>query len=601
MSKPPFQPNDMSKELAEIAERSQKLVRDFLAKSAKSAKNPQGAPQIKPAMESQFDPIGIGRAFIEMTQRMMTNPAKLVEAQTELWQSYMKLWETTTRRMMGEKVEPVAVPGKGDKRFKDGEWSENLIFDYIKQSYLLAAQWLQHNVDQTDFPDQHTHQKVDFYIRQFIDAMAPTNFVATNPQVLRETIETRGENLVRGLNHLLQDLDAGKGSLKISQTKPGTFEVGKNIATTPGKVVHQGRLMQLLCFEPQTPSQFKRPLMIVPPWINKYYILDLQPKNSFVKWASEQGHMVYVLSWVNPHEELANATFEDYMREGVMEALDAIERDIGSAEVNSVGYCLGGTLLASTLAHMAAVGDDRIKSATYFASLVDFSEPGELGVFIDEEQIKSIEEEMEKKGYLDGNQMATTFNMLRANDLIWSFVVNNYLMGKDPFPFDLLYWNSDATRMPKAMHSFYLRNMYQQNLLAQPGALSLLGTPLDLRTIKTPSTVIGTKEDHIAPWKAVYKGCRNYQGDKQFILAASGHIAGIVNPPVAQKYGYWLNDKWPEDRDAWFEGATEHQGSWWPHWQAWVAQYAGEHVPARTPGANGLKPLEDAPGSFVKM
>ncbi len=589
------QPTDINKELGEIAERSQQLMQQFLKKSAKDGHN------LKPAMDSQFDPVGISRALTEMTQRMLNNPAKLVEAQTTLWQSYMKLWETTTRRMMGEEVEPVAAPARSDKRFRDEEWSENFVFDYIKQSYLLAAQWLQNSVDEEHFEDKHHHEKVDFYIRQFIDAMAPTNFVASNPTVLRETFDTGGENLIRGLNNLLEDMQAGKGSLKISQTTPGTFEVGKNIATTPGKVVHQGRLMQLVCFEPMTEQQFKRPLMIVPPWINKYYILDLQPKNSFVRWASEQGHTVYVLSWVNPYEELANATFEDYMREGVMEALDAIERDIGESEVDAVGYCLGGTLLASTLAHMAAIGDDRIKSATYFASLVDFSEPGELGVFIDEEQIKSIEDMMEKKGYLDGNQMATTFNMLRSNDLIWSFVVNNYLMGKDPFPFDLLYWNSDATRMPKAMHSFYLRNMYQQNQLAQPGELTLLGTPLDLRAIKTPSTVIGTKEDHIAPWKAVYKGCRNYQGEKQFILAASGHIAGIVNPPAANKYGYWLNDDWPEDRDAWLEGATEHKGSWWPHWQQWVSKYAGEMVPARVPGANGLPALEDAPGSFVKM
>ncbi|MCA8929767.1 MAG: class I poly(R)-hydroxyalkanoic acid synthase, partial [Alphaproteobacteria bacterium] len=392
MSDQPVQPTDISKELGEIAERSQKLVREFFERAAKEGS------QLQPDRDSQFDPIGIGRAFIELTQRMLANPNKLVEAQTELWQSYMKLWETTSRRMMGQEVDPVAAPAKGDRRFNDKEWSDNFVFDYIKQSYLLAARWLQHNVDDAEFTDEHTRQKVDFYIRQFIDAMAPTNFVATNPKVLKETVETRGENLIRGLNHLLQDLEAGKGSLKISQTKPNTFEVGKNVATTPGKVVHRGRLMELLCFEPMTETQFKRPLMIVPPWINKYYILDLQPKNSFVRWASEQGHTVYVLSWVNPYEDLANATFEDYMREGVMEALDAIERDIGIGEVDSVGYCLGGTLLASTLAHMAAIGDDRIKSATYFASLVDFSEPGELGVFIDEEQIKSIEEMMEKKG-----------------------------------------------------------------------------------------------------------------------------------------------------------------------------------------------------------
>ena len=595
MSEKPVQPTDISKELGEIAKRSQHLVQEFLEKSAK-----QG-PQLTNDLDSQFDPSGMGRAFIEMTQRMLSNPSKLVEAQTDLWQSYMKLWENTSRRMMGQEVDPLMAPARGDKRFADKEWSENFIFDYIKQSYLLASQWMQQNVDDADFPDAHSRQKVDFYVRQFIDAMAPTNFVATNPRVLKETVETRGENLIRGLNNLLQDLEAGHGTLKISQTKADTFEVGENIATTPGKVVHRGRLMELLCFEPQTPKQFKRPLMIVPPWINKYYILDLQPKNSFVRWAAEQGHTVYVISWVNPHEELANATFEDYMREGVMEAMDAIERDIGEREVNAVGYCLGGTLLAATLAHMAAIGDDRVKSATYFASLVDFSEPGEIGVFIDEEQIKSIEEMMEKKGYLDGNQMATTFNMLRANDLIWSFVVNNYLMGKDPFPFDLLYWNSDATRMPKAMHSFYLPNMYQQNLLAQPYALTLLGTPLDFRAIQTPTTAIGTKEDHIAPWNAVYKGCRNYSGEKQFILAASGHIAGIVNPPAANKYGFWLNDNWPEDRDEWLANATEHKGSWWPHWQQWIAKFAGEKVPARKPGKSGLPALEDAPGSFVKM
>lgn len=586
---------DMTKELGELAERSQKLVQDFLARTAANG------PPMAPEGDANIDPGGIGRAFLEMTQSMMANPQKMVEAQTQLWQSYMQLWSNTTRRMLGQEAESVAQPVKGDKRFKDTEWSENLVFDYIKQSYLLAGQWLMHNVEDTEFPDDHTRDKVNFYMRQFVDAMAPTNFAATNPTVLKETVETRGENLVRGLNHLLEDLEAGQGSLKIRQTAPDTFEVGKNIAVSKGKVVFQNRLMQLMQYEPSTKTQFARPLLIVPPWINKYYILDLQPKNSFIKWATDQGHSVYVISWVNPYEELANASFEDYMRDGPLAALDAIKQDCGVGEVNAVGYCLGGTLLASTLAYMAAIGDDRIKSATYFASLVDFSEPGELGVFIDEEHIKMIEEMMEKKGYLDGNQMATTFNMLRSNDLIWSFVINNYLMGKDPFPFDLLYWNSDSTRMPKAMHSFYLRNMYQQNLLSKPGAISLLGTPLDLGAIKTPSTMIGTKEDHIAPWKAVYKGTRLFGGEANFILAASGHIAGIVNPPAAGKYSYWLNPDKIEDRDAWLDKAAEHDGSWWPHWQEWVSQFAGEQVPARVPGKGGLKALEDAPGSYVKM
>ncbi len=583
--------SEMTKELGELAERSQKLVQDFLARTAAS-----GAPEA----DGDVDPGGIGRAFLEMTQSMMSDPQKMVEAQTQLWQSYMQLWSNTTRRMLAQEAEPVAAPVKGDKRFRDAEWSENFVFDYIKQSYLLAGQWLMHNVEDTEFRDDHTREKVNFYMKQFVDAMAPTNFAATNPTVLKETVETRGENLVRGLNHLLEDLEAGQGSLKIRQTPPDTFEVGKNIAVSKGKVVFQNRLMQLMQFEPATKTQFERPLLIVPPWINKYYILDLQPKNSFIKWAAEQGHTVYVISWMNPHQELENASFEDYMREGPLAALDAIKQDIGTDEVNAVGYCLGGTLLASLLAHMVAIGDDRIKSATYFASLVDFSEPGELGVFIDEEHIKMIEKVMEKKGYLDGSQMATTFNMLRSNDLIWSFVINNYLMGKDPFPFDLLYWNSDSTRMPKAMHSFYLRNMYQQNLLAQPGALTLLDTPIDLGAIKTPTTSIGTKEDHIAPWKSVYKSASHFGGEVNFILAASGHIAGIINPPVSGKYSYWLNPDRIEDRDAWAEQAEEHVGSWWPHWQEWVSQFAGDQVPALKPGKNGLKALEDAPGSYVK-
>ena len=586
---------DLSQELAAIAERSQKLIQEFLTRTTEEG------VAAKPPADANLDPGGIGRAFLEMTQRMMSNPQQVMEAQTQLWQSYMQLWSNTTKRMLGQEAEPVAEPQKGDRRFKDSEWSENFVFDYIKQSYLLAGQWLMHNVEDTEFPDDHTREKVNFYMKQFVDAMAPTNFVATNPTVLKETVETRGENLVRGLNHLLEDLEAGHGSLKIRQTAPDTFEVGKNIAVSKGKVVYQNSLMQLMHFEPGTETQFARPLLIVPPWINKYYILDLQPKNSFIKWATDQGHSVYVISWVNPYEELANASFEDYMRDGPLAALSAIEEDVGTGEVNAVGYCLGGTLLASTLAHMAAIGDDRIKSATYFASLADFSEPGELGVFIDEEHIKMIEEMMEEKGYLDGNQMATTFNMLRSNDLIWSFVINNYLMGKDPFPFDLLYWNSDSTRMPKAMHSFYLRNMYQQNLLAQPGALTLLGTPIDLGAIKTPTTSIGTKEDHIAPWKSVYRSAQKFGGEVNFILAASGHIAGIVNPPAAGKYGYWLKKDLIDDRDEWAASAEEHEGSWWPHWQEWVSQFAGEQVPARKPGENGLKAIEDAPGSYVKM
>ncbi|HYH17188.1 MAG TPA: class I poly(R)-hydroxyalkanoic acid synthase, partial [Azospirillum sp.] len=409
-----------------------------------------------------------------------------------------------------------------------------------------------------------------------------------------------GENLVKGLEHLLKDLERGKGELRISMTDYDAFQVGKNIAVTPGKVVFQTDLMQLIQYTPTTKDVAKRPLMIVPPWINKYYILDLREKNSFVKWAVDQGHTVFVLSWVNPDERLAQKSFEDYMFEGVLAALDAIVKQTGEPDVNAIGYCLGGTLLGSTLSYMAAKGDDRIKSATYFTTMLDFAEAGELSVFIDEEQLNYIEGQMNEKGYLDGAKMATTFNMMRANDLIWSFVVNNYLLGKDPFPFDLLYWNSDSTRMPAAMHSFYLRNMYQKNLLRQPGGITLGGVPIDLRTVKLPTFFLSTREDHIAPWKSTYQGTQLFSGPIKFVLSASGHIAGVVNPPAAEKYCYWTNAKLPKAPDDWFKGATQTPGSWWPEWQRWVADFANGTVPARDPAKGKLKPLDEAPGSYVK-
>jgi polyhydroxyalkanoate synthase len=587
-------PVELSKSMARIAGRSQRLVTEFLRRQTNGGGS--GGPSMGHA-----DPLNIGRTFFEMTARMMADPAKLMQAQMTLWQDYLKLWQSTTRRMMGQETEPVIEPAKDDRRFKHEAWSENQLFDFIKQSYLLTARWMQSTVRDVDGLDDKTAKKVDFYTRQFVDAMAPSNFVMTNPEVLKATMESGGENLVKGLENLLKDLERGKGRLSISMTDIEAFKVGQNIAVTPGQVIFQNDLMQLLQYEPTTETVAKRPLLILPPWINKYYILDLRPTNSFIKWAVEQGHTVFVASWVNPDETLARKTFEDYMVEGPLAALDAIEQATGEREVNVIGYCLGGTLLAATLAWMAAKKDTRFKSATFLTTMVDFTEPGELGVFIDEEQLTALEEKMEKRGYLEGHEMATTFNMLRANDLIWSFVVNNYLLGKDPFPFDLLYWNADSTRMPAEMHSFYLRKMYQENLLMQPGGITLKGVPLDLRKIQTPSYILSTKEDHIAPWRSAYAATQLYKGPKKYVLSASGHIAGVVNPPSANKYCHWVNQDLPPQPEQWLGGAQQHPGSWWPDWQRWVAEFAGGQVKARKPGDGKLKPIEPAPGSYVQV
>ena len=382
----------------------------------------------------------------------------------------MSLWQGSMLRLMGAHATPVAVPAKGDKRFKHEDWHEHFLFDYIKQSYLITARWMHDQVASVEGLDDQTKKKVDFFTRQYIDALAPSNFALTNPEVFRETVASGGQNLVKGLNNLLDDIERGGGQLKISMTDAKAFELGVNIATTPGKVVFQNDLMQLIQYEPTTKKVWKRPLLVIPPWINKYYILDLREKNSFLRWAVGEGMTVFVISWVNPDEKLAHKNFEDYLTEGTLAALDAIAKVTGEDDANVIGYCLGGTLLAAMLGHLVAKKDDkRIASATFMTSLIDFTAAGELDVFIDEAQVASLEKRMNERGYLEGSEMATTFNMLRANDLIWSFVINNYLLGRDPFPFDLLHWNCDSTRMPAAMHSYYLRNMYMKNLLRRAG------------------------------------------------------------------------------------------------------------------------------------
>ncbi len=583
--------SQISETMADIAERSQRLVQEFLNKQAQPGNKSVGID----------DPLNIGSAFLEMTTKMMTQPHKMVEANMNLWQDYMKLWQNTASRMMGQETAPLVEPARDDRRFKNEAW-ENDVFDFIKQSYLLTSNWMENTVSDVEGLDKKTKQKVEFFTKQYADALSPTNFVMTNPEVLQTTIESRGENLVNGLRNLLEDLERGDGKLAIKMTDTDAFEVGKNVATTPGKVVFRNDLMELIQYTPTTEKVSKTPLLICPPWINKFYILDLREKNSFIKWAVEQGNTVFVISWVNPDRKLAMKTFEDYMLEGPLAAIDAIKQATGEAEVNAVGYCIGGTLLATTLAYMAAKKMKGVKSATFFTTMVDFEEAGDLGVFIDDTSLKNLEDKMNERGYLEGSEMANTFNMMKANDLVWSFVVNNYLLGKDPFPFDLLFWNSDSTRMPAAMHSFYLRNMYLDNKLVEPGGIEIGGVKLDLRKINVPTYIISTREDHIAPWKPTYKATQLYSGEVRFILSASGHIAGVVNPPAAGKYCYWVNDDIPADPEQWLAGAEQHEGSWWPDWDKWVKQHSPkELVDARQPGDGKLKPLCDAPGTYVTM
>ncbi|MEO8204152.1 MAG: class I poly(R)-hydroxyalkanoic acid synthase [Betaproteobacteria bacterium] len=584
-ARPAVDAEERARIYVEVAQRAGKLLADF------AQKHPTGLSG------GVTDELGIAKAFMDLYARMLGDPYALAAFSINMSFDYMKLWQSSWMRMFGGETQPVAAPAKGDSRFRDEEWQSSFIFDFIKQSYLIASRHMQDAVAGVDDLPDESKKKVTFFTRQYLDALAPSNFALTNPQVLRETLASGGQNLVKGLDNLLGDIEKGG----ISMTDESAFKLGGNVATTPGKVVFQNDLMQLIQYEPTTAEVARTPLIIIPPWINKYYILDLREKNSLIKWAVDQGHTVFVISWVNPDARLAGKGFDDYMREGPLAALDAVQKATGERKANFIGYCLGGTLLGCTLAWLAARGEDRVRAATFFVALLDFSQPGELGVFIDEAQIESLERKMNERGYLEGAEMATTFNLLRANDLVWSFVINNYLMGKDPFPFDLLYWNSDSTRMPAAMHSFYLRNMYIRNLLRQPGRITLNKVPIDLTKVKVPLYFASTIEDHIAPWKSTYAGAKLFASKVRFVLGGSGHIAGIVNPPAANKYGYWTNEKLVDTPQAWLDAAKQHGGSWWIDWAQWAEGHAGEKVPARVPGKGKLKALEDAPGSYVKL
>ena len=566
------------------------------------------AAYLKPREEGKIksdlsdDMADIVRTIGQVFEYWLSDPQRAVELQTGLGRAYLDLWAAAASRLAGEPSAPVVSADPRDKRFADPEWSQNQFFDFLKQAYLLTAKWADHLVKDADGLDPHTRAKAEFYVKQIANAVSPSNFVLTNPELLRETMSSNAENLVRGMQMLGEDIKAGHGNLRIRQSDGSTFEVGGNLALTRGKVVFQNELMQLIQYEATTTEVLKVPLLIVPPWINKFYILDLTPQKSFIKWCVDNGITVFVISWVNPDAKLAEKSFEQYMREGVITAMDKVAEITGEKKMHAIGYCVGGTLLAITLAWLAAKRRNRAVSATLFTAQVDFTYAGDLLVFVDEERIKQLESHMKQQGYLEASRMATAFNLLRSNDLIWPYVVNNYMRGKTPYPFDILYWNSDATRMPAANHSFYLRNCYLTNKLAR-GEMEIAGTKLDLRKIKAPVYNLATREDHIAPAKSVLYGSQYFGGPVTFVLAGSGHIAGVVNPPGKLKYQYWTGGP-PDgsDVDKWLASAEEHPGSWWPHWLAWLKKRSAKMVPARAIGGGKFSPIiEDAPGSYVKV
>jgi polyhydroxyalkanoate synthase subunit PhaC len=576
--------------IAQAIEQGGKVLAAYLA--------PRQSGEIKTTVAADIGEMvrSIGR----VAEYYMTDPQRAFAAQAALTKQFVDLWASTLQRLQGEQAPPVAAPDVSDKRFADAAWRDNPYFDFIKQAYVLTTRWAEDLVKHADELDPHDREKAHFYLRQVTAALSPSNFLATNPELLRTTLAESGENLVRGLKMLAEDIDAGRGNLRIRQSDTRAFKLGVNMAATPGKVVFRNALMELIQYEPSTPQVYKRPLLIVPPWINKFYILDLNPEKSFVRWAVAQGLTVFVISWVNPDERHADKDFDSYMREGILTALDCIEQATGEREIAAIGYCVGGTLVAATLGYMAATGDRRISSATFFATQIDFADPGELKVFVDAEQLKAVEERMAERGYLEGAQMANAFNMLRPNDLIWSYFVNNYLKGKEPMPFDLLVWNSDSTRMPAANHKFYLRNCYLQNDLSN-GRMRLGGETLDLKKVTIPVYELATKEDHIAPARSAFTGAKCFGGPVRYVMAGSGHIAGVVNPPGKPKYQFWTDGP-PEGKfEDWVAKAKETPGSWWPDWLAWLTSQMPDKVPARKPGGAKLKPLGDAPGDYVQV
>lgn len=581
--------DQVSRNLMQASLKSQKLMSEVMAKAL------EGDPVLP-----QADPFHSAPEFGEVWSHIVAQPDLMMQAQADLMRGYLDLWTNTTKRVvMGEEVAAIK-PEPGDKRWRSKDWSENPVFDAIKQSYLLNQHFLMGLVHGVEGVDERTKRKVEFLTKQMTDALAPTNFAMTNPDVLRETLQSKGENLTRGLKNLMADLERGHGRLALTQTDMEGFIVGEDLATTPGQVVYENDIIELIQYEATTETVKKRPLLIAPPWINKYYILDLREKNSMIRWLTKQGFTVFLISWVNPGPELKDKTFEDYIHEGLFAAMDAVEAATGESSVNTVGYCVGGTMLASALALLEARGEaERIASATFFAAQTDFELAGDLLIFIDDEWMGEIERLIDAQGgVLDGRTMADTFNLLRSNDLVWSFTINNYLLGRQPQAFDLLFWNADQTRMPKALHLWYLENMYRNNRLSK-GEVSIGDHQLSLEAVKTPIYMQASRDDHIAPYPSVYRGAKRFGGPVRFMMAGSGHIAGVINHPDAKKYQHWVNEDLPETVDDWISGATEIPGSWWMDWREWLYERSGEDVPARTPGAGKLAILRPAPGRNV--
>ncbi|MBI2296520.1 MAG: class I poly(R)-hydroxyalkanoic acid synthase [Betaproteobacteria bacterium] len=553
-------------------------------------------------LERVVRPLGINASFDvaeivrSLTAGLAQNRGHWLEIQNRYYRMQLELWASYALPRRDAPPQPVIEPDPADRRFRAPEWREEPYFEYLAQSYLLAARWLKEVVDSAKL-EPHTKKKLDFFARQFIDAMSPANFAWSNPEALKVAADTEGESVARGLRNLAADL--GKGM--ISMTDESAFEVGRNLAISPGAVIHENDFMQLIQYRPATETVFERPLVMVPPCINKYYILDLQPENSFVRFAVERGHTVFMVSWRNMPQEMGRATWDDYLDHGVISALTVAAEVCRVEQVNALGFCVGGTLLGSALAVLRAKGANPAASLTLLAGMLDFSDTGELGVFVDEPYVRKREQDFAEGGVLHGRELALTFASLRANDLIWHYVVNNYLKGRTPEAFDLLYWNGDSTNLPGTMYAYYVRNMYLENNLRVPGKLTLCGVPVDLGRLDMPAYVLATREDHIVPWKTAYAGTRLLEGRIDFVLAASGHIAGIVNPASKNRRNYWLNPAQEEDPQRWLAGAASHQGSWWTHWSAWLAPFGGSRVASRgVLGSGRYRDIEPAPGRYVK-
>jgi polyhydroxyalkanoate synthase len=587
-------PTPAAPDPAAVAETLTNLMQNAAA-AARTTMAQAASPKSLP-----YDPTTFARAMFDFNTAVMTQPTALFEAQAKNWNDWTALWRTMGERAMGQDTTPVAAPAKGDRRFSSPAWTDEPVYDYLKQSYLLAAKQIQDFVAAAPV-DEETRAQVDFASRQMMNALAPTNFPHTNPDVARRTIESGGLNLLTGLSNLLEDVGAGQGL--ITRRAPNDFELGVNVAATPGAVVFRNDLFELIQYAPTTDKVYRRPLLFVPPLVNKYYLFDLTPKASYLKWLVDQGHTVFVISWANPDESHADAGMDAYVKDGVIAAMDAVEAATGEPDVDLVSYCLGGTLSAMTLAYLAqAGGAERVASATLIATLVDFGDMGEWSVFTGDRDLEAFNRYLDERGFVEAEDLTKLFSVVRANDLIWSSVVNHYLLGDETRASDLLWWFDDGSRIPARMLKEYGSQVLKGNRLKDAGGVTIDGVALDLSAVQTPVMIVALKDDHVAAWKNTYGGRRFFGGPTRFLLGGSGHNAGMINPPAANKHGYWVNDDAPADADAWLSGAEQKAGSWWPEWQGWLdATAADDKVKARKPGSGKLKPITAAPGDYVRV